>query len=353
MKRTGYLFETISDIETIKLAIHKAARGKRNRKVVRRILSNEEYYAAAIQKMLLSGNFVPSPYEQVILHDGYRKKERLISKPKYYPDQIIHWCIYIALKPVLFKGVYTYTCGSIPGRGVHYAKKYIEKAVKNDRKHTKYYLQLDVRKFYPSIKTDILYKMLVRKIKDKRTLRLIKQILDVQTELPIGILLSQMFANFYLQDFDHFVKEKLGAVHYVRYMDDMIIFSANKRSLHKMRKEIAGYLSGIGLCLKDNWQVRRTEKEPPDIAGFRFYRDKTILRKQLMYRITRKARRVHRKGYLSFNNACAMVSYMGWFKCTDTYKVYEKWIVPYVNIYDCRSIVKRYTKAIQQKGVSL
>ena len=199
MKRTGYLFETISDIETIKLAIHKAARGKRNRKVVRRILSNEEYYAASIQKMLLSGNFVPSPYEQVILHDGYRKKERLISKPKYYPDQIIHWCIYIALKPVLFKGVYTYTCGSIPGRGVHYAKKYIEKAVKNDHKHTKYYLQLDVRKFYPSIKTDILYKMLVRKIKDKRTLRLIKQILDVQTELPIGILLSQMFANFYLQ----------------------------------------------------------------------------------------------------------------------------------------------------------
>lgn len=344
MKRTGYLFEKISDIQTIKTAIHKAAKGKRKRDVVRKILANEDYYANEIKFMLDNGTYRPAPYATCVVRDGVRRKERLISKPHFYPDQIIHWCIYLTLQPVLFHGVYTYTCGSIPGRGVHYAKKYIERSLRHDRKHTKYYLQMDVRKFYPSIKIDILMDMLRRKIKDRRALDLIALILRRSDELPIGILLSQMFANFYLQDMDHFIKQVLGASHYVRYMDDMIIFGNSKRSLHKMRAAISEYLGGIGLHLKDNWQVRRTDAEPPDIAGFRFYRDRTILRKSVMLRITRKARKIAKKGRISERDAGAIVSYMGWLKCTDTYSVYEVWVKPYVSVAECKRVIKRFAK---------
>ena len=341
MKRTGYLFEKISDIQTIKIAIHKAAKGKRKRDIVRKILANEDYYAREIKEMLDNGTYRPAPYATCVVRDGVRQKERVISKPHFYPDQIIHWCIYLTLQPVIFRGVYTYTCGSIPGRGVHYAKKYIEWALRHDRKHTKYYLQMDVRKFYPSIKIDILMGMLRRKIKDRQALDLIALILRQSDELPIGILLSQMFANFYLQNMDHFIKQKLGAAHYVRYMDDMIIFGSSKRKLHKTRAAITEYLDSIGLRLKDNWQVRRTEAEPPDIAGFRFYRNRTTLRKSIMLRISRKARRIAKKGRISERDAGAMVSYMGWLKCTDTYSVYEFWVKPYVSIAACKGVIKR------------
>lgn len=349
MKRTGYLFEKISDIQTIKTAIHRAAKGKRNREVVRRVLANEDYYAREIKAMLDNGTFRPAPYATCVVRDGMRKKERVISKPHFYPDQIIHWCIYLTLQPVLFRGVYTYTCGSIPGRGVHYAKKYIEWALQHDRKHTKYFLQMDVRKFYPSIRIDILMKMLNRKIKDRRALDLVALILSQSDELPIGILLSQMFANFYLQDMDHFIKQKLGAAYYVRYMDDMIIFGSSKRALHKTRAAISEYLGSMGLSLKGNWQVRRTDAEPPDIAGFRFYRNRTVLRKCVMLRITRRARKIAKKGRISERDAGAMVSYMGWIKCTDTYAVYEMWIKPFVSIAACRNVIKRCAKTRSAK----
>ena len=61
MKRTGNLFEKISDIQTIKTAIHKAAKGKRKRDIVRKILANEDYYANEIKFMLDNGTYRPAP----------------------------------------------------------------------------------------------------------------------------------------------------------------------------------------------------------------------------------------------------------------------------------------------------
>ena len=55
--------------------------------------------------------------------------------------------------------------------------------------------------------------------------------------LPIGNLTSQFFANLYLDRFDHWVSEKLGAP-YARYVDD---FAA---MLAEWRAQIERYLEG-------------------------------------------------------------------------------------------------------------
>ena len=78
--------------------------------------------------------------------------------------------------------------------------------------------------------------------------------------VPLGYFTSQWFGNFYLKELDHYIKQKLGAVHYMRYMDDMVILGKSKKKLHAMQREITSYLwKGLKLELKGDWQVFRFE----------------------------------------------------------------------------------------------
>jgi len=344
MKRVGFLWENIVDIDTILVAMQCAAKGKTKRGDVKRVLKEKEKYAKKIQEMLVSWSFEPTPYKVASIRDGSKNKERTIYKPRYYPDQIIHWAVYLSIAPVVYRGMYEFCCGSVPKRGVHYGKKFIERWMRSDRKNTKYYLQLDITKFYPSIKIPILLEKLRRKIKDEKALKLIEKILSQLEELPIGILLSQTFANFYLEEFDHWLKEKEKVKYYVRYMDDMLIFGANKKKLHETRKRITERLDAIGLKLKDNWQLRRTDKEPPDIMGFRFYRTHTKLRKSLMHRMIRRINRINHKSSLSRKDASAIISYLGWIKNSDSHWLYTERIAPYVDISYCKKVIRRASR---------
>ena len=149
MKRKDNLFPVVCDEETIRKAIHKAALGKRKRKIVVQILENEDYYVQQIKEMLINKTYAPNDFKQDIIFDGIRHKERVISKPCFYPDQIIHWCVYLAMKPWIYPSMYEYSCGSIPGRGIHYGKRHVARWIYGDKKGTKYYLQMDIHKFYP------------------------------------------------------------------------------------------------------------------------------------------------------------------------------------------------------------
>ena len=119
-------------------------------------------------------------------------------------------------------------------------------------------------------------------------------------------------------------------------MDDMVIFGSNKRELHRFRREIEVFLNKMGLRLKDSWCVARFVHEKSgkefgrdlDFMGFRFYRNRTVLRRSIMIRATRLAR--HMKKTVS--NARRFMSYLGWFTHTDTYNVFRKWISPYLDV---------------------
>lgn len=295
--------------------------------------------------MLITESYIPSDYRTDIIKEGINQKERVIYKPNFYPDQVIQWAIMLQLSPILTKGMYEFTCGSIPNRGVHYGKKYVEKWIKGDRKNTKYYLKLDISKFYPSVDISTLKSKLQRKIKDAKLLNLVFAILDKgEKGLPIGILVSQWFANFYLQDLDYYIKQDLKAVHYIRYMDDMILFSRNKKELHKMRKAISIYLAKEKLKLKSNWQVYKLDNEALDFMGFRFFRNKTILRKSIMLRITRKVKKIFGKKKPTYHDACGIISYLGWIKHSDSYWLYKKWVQPYLHIQILKRIIKNHMK---------
>jgi RNA-directed DNA polymerase len=345
MKRAGHIFEKVCEIENIKIAILRSSQGKRDRPYVRKIVDNIDRFAEEIREMLTNKEFVHSPYTVKIIRDGPSQKERQIFKPRYYPDQVVHWALMLQLHELIMHGMYEYSCGSIPGRGTSYGQKFLRRWMDKDYKGTKYCLKMDISKFYPSIDTKILKELLRSKIKDTNCLWLLDTIIDSSPQgLPIGNYTSQWFSNYYLQGLDHFIKEKLGAKYYLRYVDDLVILGANKRRLHKMRQEIEGYMRDIHLHLKDDWQVFLVTSRAIDILGLRFFRDKTILRKRNALRIRRRMEKIHRKPELNYRDACAVVSYWGWIKRSDSYHFYNKYIKSKVSLKQAKGVISNHAK---------
>lgn len=350
MKRIGHIYENVCDINNLKQAVMKASLGKRDQKRVRRVLDNLNEAAAEIQRMLSTKTYEPSPYAIKTVRDGARQKERTIYKPRFYPDQIIHWALMLQLEPVIVRGMYRYNCGSVPGRGTSDGQNALRRWLDMDRRGTKYCLKMDISKFYPSVDNETLKQMFRRVLKDSDCLWLIDTIIDSAQGLPIGNYTSQWFANFYLEGLDHFIKQKLRVKYYIRYVDDLVLLGPNKKNLHAARREIDRYLQSIRLQLKGNWQVFRVDDRGIDFLGFRFFRDRTILRKRNALRIRRRLRKIQKKGRLSYKDACAVVSYWGWIKRSDSYGFYHKYVKPICSIGEAKRTVSRYAKIRNNHG---
>lgn len=353
MKSYNGLYDKCLNTTYIQEKIKEAATGKRKQKDVARILGNIDYYSKVIYNLLLTESYEPHLPNETIINEGTRNKQRVIRKTRFF-DQILHHIIVDACKDVFMRGMYVYCCGSVPERGIHYAKKYIERWIRTDYKNTKYCVQMDIRHYFESIDHNVLKQRLKKRIKDRRMLALVNKIIDSGGQgLPLGFYTSQWFANYLLEDLDHIIKEQLHIKYYVRYLDDMVIFGRNKKELHKARTAIAEYLTGINLQMKGNYQLFRfvyTDRKGRergralDFLGFRFYRDKTILRKSLMYRITRTAARIEKKDRPTSYDAERMLSYMGWVTHSDTYTMYKGRIKPKINVKQLKRIVSRKGK---------
>lgn len=348
MKRVGNIYCKITSKENIARAFTNAAKGKHERRIVKEIWEKFDYYVNEVQNMLESKQYIPSPYIILKIHDGTRKKERIIFKPRFYPDQIIHWALMQQIESIIMKGMYDLCCASVKNRGIKVASNYLKKNLVNDRKNTKYCLKLDIKKFYPSLDKEILKQKFRRKIKDKDVIHLLDMIIDSSEEgVPIGNYTSQWFANFYLQDLDHYIKEKLQVKHYVRYMDDMLVFHRNKKELHKIRLAINEFLEKEHLRIKENWQLFKVDSRPLDFIGYRFYRGYTTLRDSNFLRIKRRIKKVYKKRKINYLDASAIISYVGWLKHCDSHIFKEKYLNPYINIKKCKGVVRNATKNIQ------
>lgn len=322
----------------------KASLGKRDQRRVKRVLDNIDNNALRIQDMLLNKTYKPSPSIIKTIQDASNNKIRTIYKPHFYPDQIIHWSLMLQLDPIISKGMYEYSCGSVPKRGTSLGQKMVRKWMDNDRKRTKYCLKMDIAKFYPSVDGEVLKRLFRRKLKDKNCLWLIDSIIDAEEGLPIGYYTSQWFSNFFLEGLDHYIKEKLGAKYYIRYVDDLVIFGNNKKKLHKIRKEIVIYLHNLNLEMKGNWQVFKTSSRPVDFLGIRFYPTHSALRRRNALRIMRRMRKIQRKPKLTNKDASAVISYWGWMKHTDSYNFYHEYVKPVVTITQAKRKVSNDAK---------
>ena len=244
------------------LAVQNACRRKGGKKRKQRKIKYIKEHAEELKEYYIeeARNFKNDHHEPKYIYDGIRRKQRIILVPTMR-EQIIHHMVINVLKPIFMKGMYEHSYGSIPGRGAHMGKQRIEKWIRKNPKDVKYVLKMDIKKYFDSIPHSILKRKLAEIIHDEEFLAILYEIIDAtgtDRGIPIGFYTSQWFANWYLTELDHFIKEELHAKFYPRYMDDIVIFGSNKRELHRMRKEIEKYLNErLGLQVKENWQIYR------------------------------------------------------------------------------------------------
>lgn len=320
MKTVKNIYSKIYDINNLRLAHANAQKGKHSYKEVIHVNEFEHYYLRRLQDMLIDKTFKNSEYRIFNLIDKGKKRE-IYSLP-YFPDRILHHAILQVIEPIWKSLLIRNTFQSIKGRGVEDGRKRVIKAIRN--KESKYCLQFDISKFYPSIDNEILKQIVRKKIVDKDVLWLLDEIIDSTNGVPIGNYLSQYFGNLYLAYFDHWVKEKLKIKHYFRYCDDIILIHPDKDYLQYCFVKIEYYLEKyLKLKIKKNYQIYPIKKRRIDFLGYRFDNQKTYIRKRIVKHFKRKVKHYNNGNKSSARSIC---SYYGWIKHSDSYKLWNKYI---------------------------
>jgi len=279
MKTYKNLFPQIVKFENLLDAFYKAARGKRERVYVLAFAEDLEANLFTLQEELHEQTYRRGEYSTFRI---YEPKPRMISAAPFR-DRVVHHALINVIAPLLEKSFVFDSYANRVGKGTHRA---IHRYQFYLRRY-KFVLKNDLKKYFPSIDHEILKSLIHRRITDSKTLWLINTIIDNSNPqetiieyfpgddlftpyerrrgLPIGNLTSQFFANFYLNPFDHFVKETLYCPGYVRYVDDFLLFADSKKILIEWDKEIANFLFKLRLKLN---LVRR--QVYPSSMGNRF-----------------------------------------------------------------------------------
>lgn len=363
MKRYGFLFEKICDPDNLYQAFLHARRGKGWYDEVKLISERPWYYLAALRDKLINGEYHTSEYTMFLRQEG--KKTREIYKLPFYPDRIVHWAILQVIEPILLNSFTSDTYSAIPGRGIHAAAKNLRHDLDIHPDEMSITVKTDCQKFYQSITHDILMEKFRKLFKDEKLLALLEEIVrSISTcpateenieyysrwgpvkiidrnglkyidgiGIPIGNYLSQYEANFYLSDFDHWLKEDQGVRFCYRYMDDETICLPDKPMAHRVLDNMREYLDEHDhIRLKDNYQIFPTFVRGIDFVGYRFFKDYTLLRKSTATELKRKMAKIIEKGRsgkdLSFHEYCCVNSYAGWLKFCDGKNLEKKYIEP-------------------------
>ncbi len=306
MKRYGNLWHQIIDWSNLLLAARQAQRGKRFRDNVLAFNHNLEQELFKLASELESKTYRPGSYKSFRIYDP---KPRLISAAPYR-DRVVHHALCNIIAPLIEKSFIHDSYANRIGYGTHRAlERFIEFA-----RSSRYVLQCDIRKYFPSIDHEILKQIIRRKIKCQDTLWLIDTIIDGSNPqepvieyfpgddlltpmlrrhgLPIGNLTSQFFANWYLNDFDHFVKEKLRCKKYLRYVDDFLLLGDDWQFLTQARREIEQYLATLRLIIHPIKSQLFETRHGANFVGFRVLPDRVRVRNDNLRRARRRLKQL-------------------------------------------------------------
>lgn len=277
MKRLGFILtpKTVSK-EICALAIEGAALHKHKRKVVREILEDIDDYVDKLQDLVLHMKFKPSKYRVETINE--RGKIREITKPKFWPDQCVHHLLVELAKTSFLSRIDPHACGSVPGRGIGKEIKLVRRWTGEHMQAKLYCLKADIRHCYPSLKPDVLFAELKNYFKDPFYLELWRRVIYSWDYLALGNYTSTYLLNLIFKPLDTMIREHSCTTHYTRYIDDIVVFSHNRRKLYALQRDINTMLAErYNLKLKSNWVVFRLERRhkggrPLDFIGYKFWR---------------------------------------------------------------------------------
>ncbi len=283
-----------------------------------------------------------------------------------------------AAEPMFSAKIGMYQCASIKGRGQNYGKKAIVRWTSRDVDGTRYNAKADVKKCYPSISHDKLLSLLSRDLrKSDELLYLFTVFIELYQMFPspeaiapdrgilIGSPVSKDLCNYFLSYAYHYASEQLfketrrrGQMqvkrlisHIIFYMDDITIYSGNKKDLRLSVTKLIAYMRDfLDLTIKSDWIIQKTMYLDGrgkirggilDFMGFRFHggeateqsyygrqqRHKKVwitMRKNIFLTARRKISKllksVKKKIPVKIKFAKSVISVFGWYKNTNMFR---------------------------------
>lgn len=352
------MYTQLCNLENLLYAHTQAQLDNRYKRKICAFTFSLEENLFALRWELSQGLYVPRPYTYFMLHDP---KTRSIAAPDFR-DRVVQHALVNVIQPLFERQfIYdSYACRM--NKGTHFAAKRLKKFLMAARsvhgKHTPLYvLQCDIRKFFQSMSWDILLAMIGKTIVCQKTFLLINTIITThhsiatlqtsgspqlslfafptnlpetsisvehRTGLPIGNLTSQLFANIYLNELDHFVKDRLRVRWYARYMDDFLIIHSDRIYLKELRDQVTSFLKDeLRLSLHPKKLTIKNVSTGVPFVGYRIFYDHVLVRSNTLRRIERnyrsKVKQVKRKTLSSQKLAQTKASIIGHFKHANSY----------------------------------
>ena len=260
----------------------------------------------ALRAELTAGTYRPGPYRRFYVHEP---KHRLVAAAPFR-DRVVHHALCQCIEPLFEPGFVADSYANRIGKGTHRA---LACARQLARRHA-YVLQLDVRRFFPSIDHALLRRRIAKRVKDARVLGLVNLILaggmdpsepadtalfpgdDLLSTLrprglPVGNLTSQFWGNLYLDGLDHFVKRTLRCRGYVRYVDDLLLFGDDRSELWRWREAASAHLARLRLRFHAGAHPRPVREGFPWL-GFVVHPTRTPLKRRRVVAFRQRLRRL-------------------------------------------------------------
>lgn len=291
MKTVNNLIAAIAEPDNLRLAFWKAQKGKSYSAKVERYQQDLDNNLQDLRRQILSGEVEVGNYHYFKVYDP---KERQICASAF-GERVLHHALMNICHPYFDRYQIYDSYASRPGKGVHAA---IERAKRFSRSNS-WFLKLDVRKFFSSIHHTVLKEQLERHFKDYALLGIFDQIIESYEDqplrgVPIGNLASQYFANHYLAEPDHYIKEHLRAKNYIRYMDDQVIWHRDKTQLKAIWQAIDEFVSDRLRCSLKPPLLNKVERGLP-FCGYIIRSDSVRLSQRSKKRYINKLIKLHHK----------------------------------------------------------
>lgn len=287
MKRFGYLYDQAFSRENLFAAYKAAAQHKHGKRACYNFEKRLAFNLDRIYTALNDGIYRPQPYYTFMV---YEPKPRVIYAPAF-SDLVVQHAIYRVIYPIFNPTLIEQSFACRVGKGTHKAADYAQKALQASRQGA-YTIKLDIRKFFYRIDRTVLRIQIERKIKDRRFVDLMMMFADhgEPIGIPIGNLLSQLYALIYLDPLDRFVKRELKVKQYCRYVDDFILFNLT-------REQCIEYKNRIETFIRDELRLELSKftiapvTRGVNFVGYRTWASKRFIRKHSIFKFYRAMRR--------------------------------------------------------------
>ena len=315
-----HTYNDIISIENLLEAWDEFKCGKKQRRDVQEFEYNFMSNILCLYNELVNKTYTHGSYEAFKINDP---KSRDIHKATVR-DRLVHHAIYRIIYYDLDKRFIfdSYSCRKNKGthRALNRFRFFAGKVTKNNTKQC-FVLKCDIRKFFASIDHNILMEIVKKHIQDVDAVRLVggivKSFRDSHTGrgLPLGNLTSQLLVNIYMNEFDQFVKHRLKVKYYMRYADDFVMLSQDRKYLENLLIQVAVFLKEkLRLELHPYKVTIETFSSGVDFLGWVHFPHHRILRT-----VTKK--RMMRNALLKKYKAQTVQSYLGMLSHGDAFKL--------------------------------